>query len=204
MTAPSNSILRRKPALAARLNTRAARVNRFQRAYNRTCATLAGWGIPFWRDPRCEIFYDDSAVGSEKRPAISYHWAGEIVICRDHVQESLRDTQLTLVHELTHYWCEQFPDAMRRAHTFRVPRLQAGASPAILLSRVQDPYREDYVGAYSQVDSEECLAEFMAQQVVLSPDLRSIRSTAARRRFRACREMLTRLKQVYRARPLGN
>lgn len=186
------------------LTTQTARLRRFQQAYNRTCSRLGDLGIPFWRDPQCEVFYDDAAVGSILRPAISYHWSGEIVICRDHVLRSFGDAQLTLVHELTHYWCEQFPAAMRRAHTFRVPRKLSGSSPAAQLGNVQDPHNEDYVGAYSQVNSEECLAEFMAQLVVHSPDLRTVRSPVARQRFQACREMLRNLKAVYRSRPRGN
>lgn len=187
------------------VTTRGGRLRRFQRAYNQTCERLDSLGIPFWNDPCCRVFYDDAAVGSNRRPAISYHWGGEIVICREHVERSMFDAQLTLVHELTHYWCERFPTAMRRAHTFRVPRKPLAPTrhpgnhrPSRPPWRGLDAHNEHYVGAYSQVDSEECLAEFMAHQVVCTPDLRAVRSEAARKRFRACRQMLRRLKALYR------
>ncbi len=185
--------------------TLSGRRRRFQRVYEAACARLAKLGIPFANDHQCEVYYDDSAVGSPDAPAFSYHHAGKIVLCRPHVVDvSFAEAQVTLVHEITHYWCERFPRAMRRSHVFRVPRAarpvprrRAGLA-ADYHWIAYDEENEDYLGTHSQVDPEECLAEFMAHQVVYTPDLRRVRSAAARRRFKACRDILRRLRQAYR------
>jgi len=180
-----------------------SRTTRFQQVYDSTCDLLRDWGVPFDQDRGCEVFYDDTLEhGGE--PALSYYQDGEIVLCRRHVEEPLPEAQITLVHEITHYWCERFPHLMRKAHLFRVPRakpLPLGAQadfPGKFHWLEYDSSHRDYLGTYSQVDSEECLAEFMAHLVVKRPDLRSVTSRAARRRFQACRDMLRKLRNTYR------
>lgn len=189
------------------LANRASRLRRFRRVCDATCDRLDELGIPFRDDPNCKVFYDDTPPAEVQGPSMSYHHDGEIVICRGHLQESLVQCQVTLVHEITHYWCDAFPAVMRKRHLFRVPRpmpLPPGVGRAVGNDRfchyhhlAYDGDNQHFLGSYSQVNSDECLAEFMAYLVVHDPDLRSVASPRARRRFRACRRMLEGLRRVY-------
>jgi hypothetical protein len=186
----------------------ASRLRKFRLVYDTTCSILDALGIPFRDDQDCSVLYDDTDPRELVGNSISYHFNGEIVICRRHLQEPLQQCQVTLVHEITHYWCEAFPEVMRKQHLFRVPRpqplppgIESQSGARDLVSRYHhlayDSDNEDFLGSYSQVSSDECLAEFMAHLVVHDPDLRRVASPRARRRFRACRRMLDGLRRAY-------
>lgn len=179
---------------------------RFLRVYRTTCALLDELGIPFAEDQACRVSFDDRWLSHARWFGTSFYKGGEIVLSRDHVAARLDRAQATLVHEIAHYWCDRFPDAMRRGHAFRVPRMswprlvpkgwRYGLTTA-LHEWLYDADDERFIGTYSQTDPEECVAEFMADLVVYNPDLRGIRSGHARQRYRGCRRMLRAVRRAY-------
>lgn len=178
---------------------------KFHRVYAYVAHKLDELGIPFGADPDCEVFFVASRWEPDSLRA-SYYRDGEITLCRNHMEGSIEDCAVILMHEITHYWCDVFPRVMMKGHAFRVPRASMLDSlPALLRyllkaqlhERLFDAADPRFVGAYSQVDSEECLADFMANWVIHRPDLRSVRSELARARYRACARMLKELSDTY-------
>jgi len=182
--------------------------NKFGKVYHTTCSLLDELGIPFGADPDCTVYLDDRWFSPTNLCGFSCYSDGEILLCREHLSQTLQEAQATLVHEITHYWCDVFPQVMHKGHTFRVPRvpwlvpIPDGVKHMLKTSLhtwLYDADDERFLGTYSQTRAEECLADFMADLIVYQPDLRRVRSQHARRRYQACRRMLSGLRLAYRA-----
>lgn len=176
---------------------------KFNRHLNYAYSLLNNIGIPLNRDDKCTI--------GLSRPGVlqSYYDGGEIWIARRVVKQGKENTAFTIIHEATHYWCERFPRAMKKGHTFRVPKVKDPMLWAFEKLGLDYPFKtichrmlyeknDNFITTYSQIDSEECLCEFMAYYIVYKPDLRAVKSGLARRRFKACRRMIDRLRFEYR------
>ncbi len=176
---------------------------RFLRYRNYTYSLLNDIGIPFDRDDNC-------IIGLSRPGTLQSHYdGGQIWIARRVVKQGKENTAFTIIHEATHYWAERFPRAMKKGHTFRVPQVEDPILWAFEKMGLDYPFKtichrmlyeknDDFITTYSQIDSEECLCEFMAYWIVNKPDLRKVKSKLARRRFKACRRMIDRLRFEYR------